>query len=78
MSTASPVRISPFELKSFLAFAVYIIKTLNTTGHTHSNYSNTLLTNKPEIGRFALTLGEGTGSPLQYSCLENSIDRGAW
>ena len=28
MSTASPVRISPFELKSFLAFAVYIIKTL--------------------------------------------------
>ena len=22
--------------------------------------------------------GEGHGSPLQYSCLENSIDRGAW
>ena len=22
--------------------------------------------------------GEGTGNPLQYSCLENSIDRGAW
>ena len=21
--------------------------------------------------------GEGNGSPLQYSCLENSIDRGA-
>ena len=20
----------------------------------------------------------GNGSPLQYSCLENSIDRGAW
>ena len=23
-------------------------------------------------------LGEGSGHPLQYSCLENSMDRGAW
>ena len=23
-------------------------------------------------------LGEGDGTPLQYSCLENSMDRGAW
>ena len=23
-------------------------------------------------------LGEGNGNPLQYSCLENSVDRGAW
>ena len=22
--------------------------------------------------------GEGNGNPLQYSCLENSVDRGAW
>ena len=22
--------------------------------------------------------GEGNGDPLQYSCLENSMDRGAW
>ena len=22
--------------------------------------------------------GEGNGKPLQYSCLENPIDRGAW
>ena len=29
----------------------------------------------PGLGR---TLGEGNGNPLQYSCLENSIDRGAW
>ena len=26
-------------------------------------------------GRFP---GEGEGYPLQYSCLENSMDRGAW
>jgi len=22
--------------------------------------------------------GEGNGNPLQYSCLENSMDEGAW
>ena len=25
-----------------------------------------------------LTLGEGDGTPLQYSCLENRMDGGAW
>ena len=24
------------------------------------------------------SLGEGNGNPLQFSCLENSMDRGAW
>ena len=23
-------------------------------------------------------IGEGTGDPLQYSCLETSVDGGAW
>ena len=25
-----------------------------------------------------MIIGEGNGTPLQYSCLENSMDRGAW
>ena len=25
-----------------------------------------------------IKLGEGNGTPLQYSCLENPMDRGAW
>ena len=29
----------------------------------------------PGSGR---SLGEGNGYPLQYSCLENSTDRGTW
>ena len=24
------------------------------------------------------SLGEGNGNPLQYSCLKNPLDRGAW
>ena len=27
---------------------------------------------------FYSKMGEGNGNPLQYSCLENSMDRGAW
>ena len=29
----------------------------------------------PGLGR---CFGEGNGNPLQYSCLENPMDRGAW
>ena len=29
----------------------------------------------PGLGR---SQGEGNGNPLQYSCLENPMDRGAW
>ena len=29
----------------------------------------------PELGTY---LGEGHDNPPQYSCLENSMDRGAW
>ena len=29
----------------------------------------------PELGR---SPGGRDGNPLQYSCLENSVDRGAW
>ena len=29
----------------------------------------------PGLGRSA---GEGNGNPLQYSCLENPMDGGAW
>ena len=30
------------------------------------------------ISGLGRSLGEGTGNPLKYSCLENSIGRGAW
>ena len=29
----------------------------------------------PGLGR---SLGEGNGNPLQYSCMGNPMDRGAW
>ena len=48
---------------------------------------NTLIMNRPRgsLGREAsnsifpyTSPGEGNGNPLQYSCLENFMDRGAW
>ena len=27
---------------------------------------------------YLVRLGEGNGTPLQYSCLENPMDGGAW
>ena len=30
------------------------------------------------ISRSGRSSGEGHGNPLQYSCLENAMDRGVW
>ena len=30
------------------------------------------------LGGSKITAGEGDGTPLQYSCLENPMDGGAW
>ena len=32
----------------------------------------------PKKVRLVKAIGEGNGTPLQYSCLENPMDRGAW
>ena len=31
-----------------------------------------------QIPGSGISTGEGHGNPLQYSCLENPMDRGAW
>ena len=40
-----------------------------------------LLPNAGDVGSFpelGTSPGEGNGNPLQYSCLGNPMDRGAW
>ena len=41
----------------------------------HSTYNEGDLGSIPGLGR---PPGEGNGNPLQYSCLENPMDGGAW
>ena len=50
---------------------------------THSQWNSLvaqLVKNLPAVQetRLGRSPGEGNGNPLQYSCLENSINRGAW
>ena len=45
----------------------------STSGHYKSDATERL------HFQFSLScIGEGNGNPLQYSCLENPMDRGAW
>ena len=48
------------------SLVVQMVKTAYSAGH---------LGFIPGLGR---SPGEGNGNPPQYSCLENSVDRGAW
>ena len=49
------------------------IKNLPAMQETSCNVGNPVLI--PESGGH---LGEGNGNPLQYSCLGNPMNRGAW
>ena len=50
-------------------------------GHPHSSNSKESACNAGDQGSFpglGKSSGEGYGNPLQYSCLENPMDREAW
>ena len=49
---------------------VFLVKNLPTNAEDIRDLGSI-----PGSGR---TPGEGNGNPLQYSCLENPMDRGAW
>ena len=40
-------------------------------------YARTSNSEEAEVEQFSEDLGEGNGTPLQYSCLENPMDGGA-
>ena len=42
------------------------------------NYEINLISEKVQTMESADLVGEGNGTPLQYSCLENPMDGGAW
>ena len=50
-------------------------------GFPHSSVSKESACNAGDLGLIpgsGRSPGEGNGNPLQYSCLENAMDRGAW
>ena len=53
----------------------------NYLGFTQSSVGKESTCNAGDLGSIpgsGRSPGEGNGNPLQYSCLENPMDRGAW
>ena len=72
-----------------LGKSTYIHTYIHTHTHTHTYDSPSAevknlpanagdVSNAGSTPRSGRPSGEGTGNPLQYSCLENPMDRGAW
>ena len=57
---------------------VYIVKTMGFPGGSDGKESTCNVENLGLIPRLGRSPEERNGYPLHYSCLENSIDRGAW
>ena len=56
---------------------LWVYKKASLVAQTVKNLPAMWETRVQSLGRQDLP-GEGNGYPLQYSCLENSMDRGAW
>ena len=53
----------PVQCKKYLSGPDKVLKVQKWNGHLYCSMLKT---------------GEGNGTPLQYSCLENPVDGGAW
>ena len=69
--------VSPFGWSSFESFIIKLIIKTSLVAQTvkASTYNAGDLGSIPGSGR---SPGEGNGNPLQYPCLENHMDGGAW
>ena len=47
-------------------------------GHFKIRANDPPLSRKRKIRKPKVKFGDGNGNPFHYSCLENSVDRGAW
>ena len=54
---------------------------MKVKGFPRGSVAKNPLANAGDVGSIpesGILPGEGSGNPLQYPCLENSMDRGAW
>ena len=63
-----------------------LLRALNSGAHRSSRERHQVSVSETSQGKHgqkrkgstAFSYGEGNGNPLQYSCLENPMDGGAW
>ena len=65
-------------LKSFLVSQLRTEASWAFPGDSDGRESTCNAGNRSSIPGSGRPLGGGNGNPLQYSCLENPMDRGAW
>ena len=63
-----------FKMKLFI---IYFLMSMESMGESDIFYYSTFSFYSPFYLLLDL-IGEGDGTPLQYSCLENPMDGGAW
>ena len=69
------------NFSSLLPFCVFCIFCIFLVGFPGSSEVKASACNVGELGSIPgleRSPGEGNGNPVQYSCLENPMDRGAW
>ena len=62
----------------FFFFLHWLHHMADSPGGSEGNESSCNAGDPGLIPGLGISLGEGNGYPLQYSCLENSKDKGAW
>ena len=69
------------KLKMFRSDLKYLKRSTQMYGFPHSSVSKESACNAGDPGSIpgsGRSPGVGNGNPLQYSCLDNPLDRGAW
>ena len=69
--TQAGIKIAGRNINNLASLVAQTVKRLATMPETWVRSLGQI----PGSGRFS---GEGNGNPLQYSCLENPMDGGAW
>ena len=57
---------------------MFLVSKIIADGNCSHEIKRCLLLGRKNMTNLDSIVGEGTGNPLQYSCLENPVDRGAW
>ena len=57
---------------------IFLGSKITTDGDCSHEIKRHLLLGRKVMNNLDSIFGEGDGTPLQYSCLENPMDRGAW
>ena len=73
--------VSPVWDRALLLSSKYLMSTYWTLGFFGGPEGKESACNSGDLGLvpgLGRSSGEGNGNPLQYSCLENSVNRGAW